>query len=207
MADEARINQFRKMAQDDPDNELGHFSLGKALLDGGHAQESLESFRRTLELNPNLSKAYALLGDAFMQLDRRDDAVKTYKAGAVIANERGDLMVKNDLIAKLKDLGEKLELAEKAPAKVDVSEGEVLDRRTGSVGRRLPAPPFSNWQGKLIYENVSQESWKEWIGMGTKVINELRLPLSDPRAQEVFDKHMYEFLNVQDLVDSYKPKK
>jgi Fe-S cluster biosynthesis and repair protein YggX len=32
--------------------------------------------------------------------------------------------------------------------------------------------------------------------MGTKVINELRLPLSDPQAQRIFDQHMMEFLNL-----------
>jgi Fe-S cluster biosynthesis and repair protein YggX len=32
--------------------------------------------------------------------------------------------------------------------------------------------------------------------MGTKVINELRLPLSDPQAQKIFDQHMREFLNL-----------
>ena len=33
MADQAaRIEQFRKMAEADPDNELGHFSLGRALV-------------------------------------------------------------------------------------------------------------------------------------------------------------------------------
>ena len=32
--------------------------------------------------------------------------------------------------------------------------------------------------------------------MGTKVINEMRLPLADPRAQKIFDDQMLEFLNL-----------
>jgi hypothetical protein len=32
--------------------------------------------------------------------------------------------------------------------------------------------------------------------MGTKVINELRLPLSDPQAQKLWDQHVREFLNL-----------
>ncbi|CAA9413769.1 MAG: hypothetical protein AVDCRST_MAG64-2478, partial [uncultured Phycisphaerae bacterium] len=40
MADlDTRIEQFRKMASDDPGNELGHFSLGRALLDAGRDAE------------------------------------------------------------------------------------------------------------------------------------------------------------------------
>jgi Fe-S cluster biosynthesis and repair protein YggX len=33
--------------------------------------------------------------------------------------------------------------------------------------------------------------------MGTKVINELRLPLADPQAQKMYDQHMLEFLNLK----------
>jgi Fe-S cluster biosynthesis and repair protein YggX len=33
--------------------------------------------------------------------------------------------------------------------------------------------------------------------MGTKLINELRLPLSDPKAQKIFDQNMMEFLNLR----------
>ena len=32
---EERIAQFRKMASDDPDNELGHFRLGQLLMENG----------------------------------------------------------------------------------------------------------------------------------------------------------------------------
>ena len=56
--------------------------------------------------------------------------------------------------------------------------------------------PFSSPQGKIIHEKICHDCWKEWIHMGTKVINELRLPLSDPTAQKVFDQHMIEFLNL-----------
>ena len=36
-----RIAQFRKMANDDPDNELGHFRLGQLLLEAGQYDEAL----------------------------------------------------------------------------------------------------------------------------------------------------------------------
>jgi len=49
----------------------------------------------------------------------------------------------------------------------------------------------------MIYEKICNDCWREWIAMGTKVINEMRLPLSDPQAQKVFDQHMMEFLNLQ----------
>ena len=68
--------------------------------------------------------------------------------------------------------------------------------RCGQIKPKMAHPPFSSAQGKLIQEKICPDCWREWIGMGTKVINELRLPLSDPQAQKVFDQHMMEFLNL-----------
>ena len=70
-----RIAQFRKMANDDPDNELGHFRLGQLLLEDGQFEEAVKSFRRTLELSPQFSKVFQLLGSCLIKLNRRDDAV------------------------------------------------------------------------------------------------------------------------------------
>ena len=60
----------------------------------------------------------------------------------------------------------------------------------------LAKPPFRNAFGQEIYDKICPDCWREAIGMGTKVINELRLPMNDPQAQKVLDKHMYEFLNL-----------
>ena len=49
----------------------------------------------------------------------------------------------------------------------------------------------------MIYNSTCADCWREWIGMGTKVINEMRLPLSDPQAQKIFDQQMIEFLNLK----------
>jgi len=116
-----------------------------------------------------------------------------------IANERGDMMPKNAMIAKLQELGAPLPDIGAAPrtAEQPVGEGQVLCTRCGKVKPRMANPPFSSAQGKMIHEKVCADCWREWIGMGTKVINEMRLPLSDPQAQKIFDQHMYEFLNLK----------
>ena len=61
-----RIAQFRKMANDDPDNELGHFRLGQLLAEAGDHAEAAKSFDRTLELSPGFSKVFQLLGQSLM---------------------------------------------------------------------------------------------------------------------------------------------
>src|SRR4029078_10538366 len=85
-----RIEQFRKMAQDDPDNELGHFRLGQLYMEDGQFDEAARSFQKTLILSPAFSKVYQLLAQCQLKLDRRDEAVGTLKEGFKVAAQRGD---------------------------------------------------------------------------------------------------------------------
>jgi Fe-S cluster biosynthesis and repair protein YggX len=192
-----RIEQFRKMAEADPQNELGHFSLGRALLDAGETAEAAKSLQRVISLNPNIGKVYQLLAQAQLKLNQRDLAIQTLQTGARTAHNRGDLMPKNEMLKMLTELGIEMPDLKTSQANQPVGEGEVQCRRCGMIKRRLPAQPFSNAMGKEIYEKICNDCWREWIGMGTKVINELRLPLSDPQAQKIFDQHMIEFLNLR----------
>lgn len=197
MQDTARIEQFRKMALDDPNNELGHFSLARALMDAGDLPEASKSLQRVIALNPNISKAHQLLGECQLKLNMRELAIETLKTGIRVAMKRGDLMPKNEMLKTLSSLGiDTAEFSSASASTVAVGEGQVLCSRCGSAKPRMSHPPFSNAQGRMIQDKVCADCWKAWIGMGTKVINELRLPLSDPAAQKVFDQHMMEFLNL-----------
>ena len=192
----ARIEQFRKMANDDPNNELGHFSLGRALLDAGDFSEAAKSFRRVIALNPNLSKTYQLLAQAQLKLDRRDEAIGTLTDGVRVAHARGDLMPRNEMTRMLQDLGAPVPDLGARKTDTPVGEGQVQCRRCNQVKSKLPGPPFRNAFGQEIYQNICADCWREAIGFGTKVINELRLPLSDPQAQKMWDQHIREFLNL-----------
>ncbi len=198
MADSGnRIEQFQKMAEADPNNELGHFSLGRAYLEAGDWSHAAQSLDRCLQLNANLSKAYDLLGAALLKLGLRERAIERLTAGVKVADERGDVMPRNDMISKLKELGAPAPELKQAAVQKPVGASEVQCRRCNRVARQLPSPPFSNTQGREIFEKVCADCWREWIGMGTKLINELRLPLSDPKAQKIFDQNMVEFLNLR----------
>jgi Fe-S cluster biosynthesis and repair protein YggX len=192
----SRLDHFKKMAEADPSNELGHFSLARAYLEAGQAEDAAKSFDRAIELNAKLSKAYQLAAQAYLESGKQAIAIERLTAGVKVADERGDLMPRNDMTRMLKELGAAVpEL--RAKAAVIAGEGEVLCNRCGLVKKKLPRQPMSNAQGKLIYDKICNDCWREWIGMGTKVINELRLPLADPQAQKIYDQHMMEFLNLQ----------
>jgi Fe-S cluster biosynthesis and repair protein YggX len=196
MADTSRIEQFRKMATDDPGNALGHFSLGRELLNSGMAAEAVQSFERVLEIDPNLSRAYQLLGSALLKLERRDDAIARLTEGVKVAASRGDVMPKNEMARMLKDLGAPVPETGAARQAAEVGEGQVQCKRCGRVAAKLARPPMRNDFGKEIYDNICADCWREAIGFGTKVINELRLPLNDPQASKMWDQHVREFLNL-----------
>jgi Fe-S cluster biosynthesis and repair protein YggX len=192
----SRIEQFRQMAEADPDNELGHFSLGRAYYDAGMMREAVGSLKRALEINPNLGRAYHLLGEAQLRLNEKTDAIETLTNGVKVAAARGEVLARTEMTKLLQDLGAPVPQEASAAAEVKVAEGEVLCARCGQIGARLPKPPFRNQQGQLILDKICAACWKEWIAMGTKVINELRLPLHEPEAQKLYEKHMLEFLNL-----------
>src|SRR5258707_3639770 len=83
-----RIAQFRKRANDAPDNELGHYRLGQLLMEDKQYAEAINSFRRTLEISPQFSKVYHLLGLAMLTNGQRDEATRVLRQGYAVADER-----------------------------------------------------------------------------------------------------------------------
>ena len=193
---EQRIEQFRKMTEADPKNEIGHFSLGREYLEAGEYAAAVQSLRRTVELNPNIAKAYQLIGSALLKQNKRDEAITALTDGVKIADSRGEMMPRDEMIKTLKELGAPIPALSAKQVSTTAAEGEVLCKRCGKVGAKLAKPPFRNPFGMEIAEKICQPCWREAIGMGTKVINELRLPMSDPQAQKVWDQHIREFLNL-----------
>jgi len=194
---QTRIDQFRKMANDDPTNELGHFSLGKALFEAGQDADAVASFDRVLAIKPNFSKAYQLAAQAMLRLGRRDDALARLTAGVTVAHERGDKMPRDEMIKMLQELGAPVPELKEAAVEQAVGEGQVQCRRCGKVGPKLPKAPFRNAFGQQVYENICANCWEDAKKMGVKVINELRLPLNDPNANKMWEQHIREFLNLQ----------
>src|SRR5437660_6433208 len=111
-----RIAQFRKMAHDDPDNELGHFRLGQLLMDDLQHEDAVQSFRRTLELSPQFSKVYQLLASSLLKLERGGEAKEVLKTGFAVADERGDNMPRDEMSKMLVQLGEAAPASKKAAA-------------------------------------------------------------------------------------------
>jgi len=56
--------------------------------------------------------------------------------------------------------------------------------KLGREAEGLERPPLPGELGKRIYESVSKEAWQAWQVQQTRLINENRLQLADPRARK-----------------------
>ena len=191
-----RITQFEKMAREDPDNDMAHFSLGTAYLQARRSAEAATSFEKCIELNPDMSKAYQLAGQAMIEAGWADKAVDLLTIGYQRAAAKGDRMPMLAMGDLLRSIGREPPQVESTSSSATPSAGGFVCRRTGRPGTQLPKPPFRGALGQWIYENISAQTWQSWIGQGTKVINELRLDFSRDQDQETYDQHMREYLGV-----------
>jgi Fe-S cluster biosynthesis and repair protein YggX len=176
---------------------MSRFSLCKALLDAWQSAEAIDSFVRALQLKLDPSILYQLLGSALLKEGKKEAAVARLTQGAKLAAQRGDFRPKDEMVRMLQELGAPVpQEAQHAAAPAAVGEGTVHCARCGKDAPRMPAPPFNNAQGRMLQERVCVDCWREWIRMGTNIINHMHLPLNDPRAQKMFDEKLYEFLNL-----------
>jgi Fe-S cluster biosynthesis and repair protein YggX len=192
-----RIERFKFMADADPNNEMGHYNLAKAYIDSGQASEAIVPLRRAIQINPNFARANHLLAKSLVELGNKDQAIGALVDGIKSAHAQGQILPRNEMIEMLKGLGGAIPDLPASEAPQQPGENEVLCRRCGRIGAKLAKPPFRNDFGKQIYESVCRACWDEAIRMGTKVINELRLEMIDPRAQRIWDANVKEFLNLE----------
>lgn len=199
-----RIAQWEKMVAEAPDS-MAYFSLGSAYKDADRLEDAEAALAKAIEHDENLSRAYQLRGQILIQLGREDEAGDLLTKGYEVAATHGDVMPQKAIGSLLEKLGQPIPEVESAgPEPSELGEDQIIDRRTGQPQNRLPDPPMKGPTGQFIYDHFGQDTWREWIGMGTKVINELRLDFSNDEHQKTYEQHMLEWLGVsQDEIDEY----
>lgn len=209
---EERLSVFKNMAEADPENELAHFSLGKAYTETGQWDHAEQALRRTLELSPGHSQAQRLLGEALIQLGQKDAAVSLLEKAIVAAHEKGEWKPRNEMQALLEGIGVEpprpggdSEGADPTPAAGPIGEGEIACQRCKRIGPQLEEAPFPTPIGQEVYERICVPCWREWMAVSIKVINEYRLNLMLPEAQAIYDSHLREFLGVAGADDPTSP--
>jgi len=189
----------------DPDLAEAHSRRGLLLWnDKGLPEEAERALPRALDLNPRLSKAFQLLGEAYHRAGNHDAAVKTVTRGVTLSDEMGDRMPRDAMVDMLQSWNAPVPPLQEASVKSEESRSDAANvpgfrcARCGIQRSMLPKPPFKGPLGEKIYQHVCENCWKEWIPMGTKVINELGLVLSSPAGSQTYDQYMIEFLQLED---------
>jgi Fe-S cluster biosynthesis and repair protein YggX len=64
------------------------------------------------------------------------------------------------------------------------------------LDKELEGLTFQTWPGELgkrVYENISQEAWKQWMTHQTMLINEHRLSPLNPEHRKFLETEMEKF--------------
>jgi len=65
--------------------------------------------------------------------------------------------------------------------------------KLGVEAEGLDRPTYPGDLGKRVFENVSKEAWKMWVGHQTMLLNEYRLSPIDPQARKFIETEMEKF--------------
>jgi Fe-S cluster biosynthesis and repair protein YggX len=195
-----KIAQFETMVRPeaDPNNDMAWFSLGGAYAQAGRHADAANAYLRCVELNPGMSKGWQLAGRALIDAGDKDRAADILTRGYAESGKRGDRMPRQAMGDMLVSLGKTLPAEERPAATGAGGTDGFVCHRTGKPGTKLARPPFKGPVGKWIFENISTETWEDWIRQGTKVINEMRLDLSRDEHGELYDQQMREYLGIDE---------
>lgn len=88
-ANQDRLVNLRRMAQDRPDDPRLQFGLAVELLNQGETRAGAEALRAYLSLAEDEGNGWGRLGAALAELGETEEAREAYSRGIEIANHRG----------------------------------------------------------------------------------------------------------------------
>ena len=93
---EERAERLRALLADSPDDAMGWFGLGRALLELSRAEEAVLPFRRAITLDPDYTAAHRDLGRALLDCGRAQAAREAFETAVGLATRTGDLQTGNE---------------------------------------------------------------------------------------------------------------
>jgi len=99
-----REAQFRKLVADHPSSPMGHFSLGKLLLDERRYAEAVASLRMAVSLQPGYAAALVALGDALVGSGQPEEARRVLESARQTALAQNHPSLAEEIDERLADL-------------------------------------------------------------------------------------------------------
>jgi len=83
----------------------------------------------------------------------------------------------------------------------------VFCRKLQKKLKGLEFSPMPGETGNDIYQNISEQAWKDWQTHQTMLINEKHLNMMDPEARKFLKEQMEKYLNNEDFeqAEGYVP--
>ncbi len=91
------LANFLRMLDAGKDGALLRYSLGNEYTKAGDSERAAIHLRRAVELDPEYTAAWKLLGRALADSGRRDDALAAYTSGIAVAIRRGDKQAQKEM--------------------------------------------------------------------------------------------------------------
>jgi tetratricopeptide (TPR) repeat protein len=101
MADDM-TTRLEAMLERDAGNPTLHFALAQRYFDAGRVEDAAEQAALAVDLSPDYSAAWRLLGRAQVAAGRREDAISSFERGIEVAERRGDKQAEKEMRVFLK---------------------------------------------------------------------------------------------------------
>ncbi len=98
------VSNLLSMLEQGQDNALIRFSLGNAYLNLHEYEPAIEHLAQALKYDHDYSAAWKLYGKALAKSGKNDEAIKVYKQGIEIAENKGDIQAAKEMKVFLKRL-------------------------------------------------------------------------------------------------------
>ena len=96
---------LEKMLEQGQENALLRYTLGSLCLKKQLFDDAVLHLQRALELDPQHSASWKLLGKALVELDRTAEAIAAYDKGISVAEAKGDVQAVKEMRVFRKRLG------------------------------------------------------------------------------------------------------
>jgi uncharacterized protein HemY len=96
-----RMERMKKLVELDPQSEITHFGLGQACYDEGLFAEGAAAMARAIEIKPDYTAAYEILGRCLEKMEKLEEAEAVYSKGIEIGTQKGDRIPTEKMKARL----------------------------------------------------------------------------------------------------------
>jgi Tfp pilus assembly protein PilF len=103
---QTRLEALQHFLEKEPNDSFTRYAIALEYASLKDFEKAVASLEELIKSDREYSPAYQQLGNIFMQLDRKKDALKTFAQGIQIATANGDLHAAQEMKDAVEEMGE-----------------------------------------------------------------------------------------------------